>query len=84
MEPLERLIQDAVTGEIKADRACLLIVGQDDASRNTIVDQVESTGHVCLVTDSVEEARDILEAHDAVDALMIDANQGGRLSLIHI
>ena len=78
MEPLERLIQDAVTGEIKADRACLLIVGQDDSSRHVIVDQVESTGHVCLVTDSLEEARDILEAHDAVDALMIDANHGGR------
>lgn len=78
MEPLERLIQDAVAGEIKADRACLLIVGQDDSNRNTIVDQVESTGHVCLVTDCLDEARDILEAHDAVDALMIDANHGGR------
>lgn len=81
MEPLERLIQDAVAGEIKADRACLLIVGQDDSNRTTVVDQVESTGHVCLVTDSIEEARDILEAHEAVDALMIDANHGGRDAL---
>tara|TARA_B100002051_G_scaffold260148_1_gene280396 strand:- start:827 stop:1981 length:1155 start_codon:yes stop_codon:yes gene_type:complete len=81
MEPLQRLIQDAATGEIKADRACLLILGTDDETRRQLVSSVESTGHVCLVTDSIDEARSIIEAHDAIDAMLIDGTSSDRESL---
>ncbi|MDG2423398.1 MAG: hypothetical protein P8M22_05410 [Phycisphaerales bacterium] len=81
MEPLQRLIQDAVTGEIKADRACLLVLGTENEIRHNLVESVESTGHVCLVTDSVEEARSMIEAHDAIDAMLIDGTKGDRESL---
>ena len=81
MEPLQRFIQDAATGEIKADRACLLILGDDNDIRRCLVNTVESAGHVCLVTDSLEEARSILQAHDAIDAMLIDGTRGDRDTL---
>ncbi|MEE2907635.1 MAG: response regulator [Planctomycetota bacterium] len=81
MEPLQRLIQDAVHGEIKADRACLLILGSDNDLRSCLVNTIESAGHVCLVTDSIEEARSLLQAHDAIDAMLLDGATGDRDTL---
>lgn len=81
MEPLQRLIQDAAHGEIKADRACLLILGKENEIRRCLVNTVEAAGHVCLVTDSVNEARSIIQAHDAIDAMLLDGTTGDRDTL---
>jgi DNA-binding response OmpR family regulator len=81
MEPLERMIQDAITDGAQTDRGCVLIIGPDDASRGVIIDAIQSMGHVCLTTDSVEEARDIVDLHDAIDVMCINGTKAPRKAL---
>ena len=72
MEPMERMLQDALNDGIQADRSCMLILGREGSCRGTLTDHIEAMGHICLVTDSIHDAREMLESYDAIDVVFID------------
>ncbi|MCH2134216.1 MAG: response regulator [Phycisphaerales bacterium] len=78
---MERMIEDALNGGIRTDRACMLVVGPKSTNRQSLVDHVEEMGHVCLVTSSIDEAWEMLEAHDAIDVVLVDGQACSRESL---
>ncbi len=69
---MERMLQDAFKNGTQADRSCMLILGRDGNCRTALTDRIEAMGHICLVTDSIHDAREMLESYDAIDVILID------------